>query len=475
MLRFTKLALLLLIIPLLFSACKRDIFEITDPVDTDSDDPVVVEFKKVADYDYTVLNEWFQLWLVLERYADGYRPCPNANALGYVGLANYEATVSGMPQYKSLASYYGMSVPKVFSNQEYHWPTVSNAVYNYLYTRLFPEVAQQYFTRIKLLNDKNERAFIEEVDPEVFTRSKNHGIAVAAAVWDYWRENDPVTFDGYKRPYEKNNWEERVDEPGAWTPTFPGPGEGLFPYWGDGMFLAANDDLKICRPYHDHVGQYSEDPGTYMYLQGAECLDRASTGKTYETQWIAEYWSDDLLDYTMSPPSRWISILDQVCAQDNASLELAIIGAAKVGIALHDAAIGCWGSKYYYNILRPITYIQENMDPDFKTNLNNPITKEYSITPTFPAYPSGHATFAGAASEVMSDVFGYSYSLTDRTHQDRGEFLGYPRNYTSFYQMANENAWSRILLGVHFKMDGEEGINYGTKIGKAVVNLPWKK
>lgn len=465
----------MLLIPLLFSACKRDIIDVVDPIDPDDDTPTTVEFKKVADYDYTILSDWHKLWLIIERYADGYRPCPNANSLGYVGLAAYEATVSGMPEYKSLANHYGMNLPKTFSNQEYHWPTVANAVYNYFYLRLFPEVAQQYYDRIKNLNERNERQFIEELDPEVFTRSKNHGIAVAAAVWDFWRERDPITFDGYRRPFEKNNWEDRVNEPGAWTPTFPGPDNGLFPYWGDGLYLAAGDDLKISRPYTDHIGNYSEDPGTYMYLQGMETLDRASTGKTYESQWIAEYWSDDLLDYTISPPSRWMSIIDQACAQEKSSLETGIIASAKVGLALHDAAIGCWGSKYYYNILRPVTYIQENMDPSFTTNLNNPVTQEYSVTPPFPAYPSGHATFAGAASEVMSDIFGFNFELTDRTHEDRGDLLGAPRHFTSFYQMANEIAWSRVLLGVHFRMDGEEGLEMGAKIGKAVNKLPWKK
>ncbi|MBK7701016.1 MAG: hypothetical protein IPJ39_20990 [Saprospiraceae bacterium] len=59
------------------------------------------EFKKVADYDYKIVHEWNDLWLEVERVASGYRPCPTANALGYVGLANYEATVSGMSDYQS--------------------------------------------------------------------------------------------------------------------------------------------------------------------------------------------------------------------------------------------------------------------------------------------------------------------------------------------------------------------------------------
>ena len=36
---------------------------------------------------------------------------------------------------------------------------------------------------------------------------------------------------------------------------------------------------------------------------------------------------------------------------------------AKVGIAVCDAFIACWNTKYRYNLLRPVTYIQRLIDP----------------------------------------------------------------------------------------------------------------
>jgi hypothetical protein len=41
--------------------------------------------------------------------------------------------------------------------------------------------------------------------------------------------------------------------------------------------------------------------------------------------------------------------------------------------------------------------------------------------------------------------------------------------------MAVENAWSRVPLGVHFRMDAESGVNLGYKCGQRVNKLPWKK
>ncbi|MGD0107511.1 MAG: hypothetical protein ABSC06_26255, partial [Rhodopila sp.] len=45
------------------------------------------------------------------------------------------------------------------------------------------------------------------------------------------------------------------------------------------------------------------------------------------------------------------------------------------------------------------------------------------------------------------------------------------RSYTSFTQAANENAYSRILVGFHFRKAIEEGTAYGRKIGERAATL----
>ena len=95
-------------------------------------------------------------------------------------------------------------------------------------------------------------------------------------------------------------------------------------------------------------------------------------------------------------------------------------------------------------------------------------------TPNFPAYPSGHATFSAASAEILTDLFGFDHPMTDRCHEGRVEFLSTPRSFGSFYEMAEENAYSRIPLGVHFRMDAEAGLDLGYRIGKKVNRLPWK-
>lgn len=446
------------------SSCKKE-----------ADDTGRVVSRTADKYDYRIVHEWNGLFLEVERYAEGYRPCPTANALGYLELASYEACLDGMPQYKSMAYLYqGLTIPATEAGKEYYWPAVVNATQNYLMSRLFTEVASEKFEKIKALNDKNEKIFLTETSQETFYRSKNHGEAVAAAVWD-WMKADAATFDGYKNPFKENVWRDRINEPGAWTPTVPGPGEGMFPYWGKGRTFAIKGDLKVCKHYKDYVGEYSEAPGSGLYVQALEVMAQNTPSLSYQTEWVGEFWSDDLLGLTFSPPSRWLAIADQVYVNENANLEEALVANAKAGMALHDAAIGAWNSKYYYNLERPETYIKRNIDPAWEPNLDNPLTGDLGISPSFPAYPSGHATFGAAAAEALASVFGYSYGMTDNCHKNRAEFSGYPRSFSSLYEMALENAWSRVPLGVHYRMDAEEGMRYGTEIGRAVNRLPWKK
>jgi hypothetical protein len=45
------------------------------------------------------------------------------------------------------------------------------------------------------------------------------------------------------------------------------------------------------------------------------------------------------------------------------------------------------------------------------------------------------------------------------------------RPFTSFSQAADENAYSRILVGFHFRKSVEEGTQYGRDIGRRAANL----
>ncbi len=414
---------------------------------------------------------WNELFLEVERYAPNYRPCPTARALAYLGLAAYEACVEGMPGYNSIAARtLGLDLPRVDKNLDYYWPEVVNAVYGYLMPLFFDHISAADKQKIQQLEASLELKYFEETSEETFIRSRLHGRAVAEKIWE-WARTDPYGHDAHKDPFRGYNWQARNTKPYDWEPVGPGPNNGIFPYWGDVRVFALPKGTFLCRP----PLPYSEASGSPLYAQALEVYAQNTPTWPYESRWIGEFWSDDLVNLTFSPPARWIAIASQVIEREAASLATALETYAKIGLALNDAAVGCWYSKYHYNIERPQAYIQRLIDPSWKSSLKNPLNGDEGINPPFPAYPSGHAVFGAAAAEVLASVFGYTYSMTDRCHESRTEFIGTPRTFDSFYDMALENAFSRVLLGVHFRMDSDEGMRYGTVVGRYVHQLPWKR
>lgn len=438
---------------LTFSACKKE----------EAPFPTSLE-QQVKDYPSDVLQGWNDLFLVIERYADGYRPGPAPRTLAYLGLAAYEAALPGMSdEYQSLEPLYrdqGLRIPLVEEGESYHWPTVVNASYAALMKQFFPHVAPDLKFRIYQLEAQNDEAAIQKISRSIFERSKRHGESVAGAVF-LWSASDVVGHNAFLNA--RPNTYFPPSGPGLWQPTYPDYSKGLFPFWGNARTLAIRPTDKLALP----PLPYSEQQGSLLRNEAMVVYNLNTPALSFEQRWIAEFWSDDALNLTFSPPSRFIAIANQVLKKENANLALGLYACLKVGLALNDAGIACWHSKYVYNYERPVSYIRRVIAPNWEPH--NP------FTPSFPAYPSGHATFGAAAAEVLSNVFGESYSMEDNSHIDRTDFLGMPRAFDSFREMAEENAYSRLPLGVHFRMDAVEGVRHGYQIGRRVNELPIKR
>lgn len=147
--------------------------------------------------------------------------------------------------------------------------------------------------------------------------------------------------------------------------------------------------------------------------------------------------------------------------QTASSLEEAAEAYVKVGLAVADAFICCWNTKYRDNLLRPVTYIRALIDPAWTPLL---------VTPPFPEYTSGHSVQSSAAAEVLTKMFG-QMPFTDHTHDDRGLA---PRSFGSFIQAAEEAAISRLYGGIHFRPAIENGLAQGWCIGQAVDALTFR-
>ena len=152
---------------------------------------------------------------------------------------------------------------------------------------------------------------------------------------------------------------------------------------------------------------------------------------------------------------------------------------ALVNIALADAGIAAWDTKYAYDLWRPVAAIRRADDDGNPATAADPGWTPLGapgdgfvpdFTPPFPAYTSGHATFGAATFRVLAAFYGRDdipFTLTsdefDGTHRP-----AVTRSFTGFGQAAAENGASRIYLGVHWGFDDVAGQAQGRDVADYV-------
>lgn len=154
-----------------------------------------------------------------------------------------------------------------------------------------------------------------------------------------------------------------------------------------------------------------------------------SNNYTREHMRIVGFWADGINTYT--PPGHWNAIAAANFVQLNWSEVRWARNMALLNMAMMDAAIACWDTKYLYFSPRPSQV--------------NPVIKTLTGLPNFPSYTSGHSTFSGAAASVLSYLI--------------------PPKATEFEAMANEASVSRMYGGLHYRSDCEQGLKCGARVG----------
>lgn len=231
----------------------------------------------------------------------------------------------------------------------------------------------------------------------------------------------------------------------------------ILPYWGNKATLIVPKAFFPLDPPYAKAKSFDQ-----AIYQDALSVYSQSMNMSKEDLWIAEFWSDDVRGLTFSPAGRWISITNQILSQKIISTKETINLYFKLGIGLHDAAIITWMHKYNYKLQRPSTYINNHLSSEWQ-----PLHHD----PAFPSYPSGHAVLGAVAGKILENQFGRTYTFTDKSHQNRIEFLGKKRTFHSFEEASIENGYSRFLLGVHFKEDCKAGLKLGFEIGRFINQM----
>ncbi len=262
------------------------------------------------------------------------------------------------------------------------------------------------------------------------------------------------------------------DEPGDWNRTAPGFLPPLLPQWPE----VTPFTIESVIPYRAPVPPALDTPEYATAVDEVMRLGRVdSTTRTADQTNIAIFWADG--GGTFTPPGHW----NQIAAEATSTAQLSLLDTARtfamLNLALADAGIAAWDSKYAYDLWRPIDAIRDAaLD-------NNPATSPDATwtpllpTPPFPTYTSGHSTFSGAADAVLTSLFGSEFAFTSAAdaHSAPGQRpldpeLVVSRSFGSFTEAAEEAGLSRIYGGIHYSFDNTAGLDAGRGVGQYVAS-----
>jgi hypothetical protein len=253
-------------------------------------------------------------------------------------------------------------------------------------------------------------------------------------------------------------------KPENWRETPPDYATGLEPYW-DNIRTLVIDSVNVYN--YKPLPEYSTEKNSAFYKMVNEVYEE-SLNTTDEKGKIAWFWDcNPILTihkghmvttiHKFTPPGHWLNIVNQITEKENSDYFTTTKAYTLTSMAMFDAIIGAWHVKYKTDLVRPITYIQEYIDPDWEPILQ---------TPPFPEYTSGHSATSASAAEMLTSIFGDNYAFTDNTQL---RFDLEERSFNSFKEAANQVNLSRFYGGIHYMQGVEEGGKQGTYIANLIL------
>jgi hypothetical protein len=237
-------------------------------------------------------------------------------------------------------------------------------------------------------------------------------------------------------------------DPGSWQRTPPAFGPGLFFNWQHvtPFAIQSSDQFRLGPPPALTSERYQRDLNEVKTVgelnSSVRPQDRTDVAKFYAAA---------------SPAQVWNSVAQQVSVEKFMSLSSRARAFALLNMAISDALVAIFDTKYFYVFWRPVTAIQAGGDPSWLPLIT---------TPSFPSYASAHASGSGAAAKVLALLFGpggHTITLTYPT------VPGVILQYTQLREITGDIDDARVYGGIHYRFDQEEGGKLGRRVGRYVV------
>jgi hypothetical protein len=404
-------------------------------------------------YPADVAIEWMRLQMRLTRVTPGFNSVVASRSFGYSGITLYESIVPGIHQHQSVAlQLSGITSLPPSKKATYYWPASANAAMASITRALFGNASAGSLASIDSLEAAFTAKFQSKATAQTLQSSVEFGRLVATAIFE-WSKTDGG-HEGYAHVTSPDYIPPAT--PGSWVPTPPAFSQPIHPFWGNNRPFVRNV-VSISQP--GAPLPFSTSPKSPFYQMVNE-LYTISQNLTAADSLTARFWGD--LPVNLNVPAHATNILTQLVVLNKYSLDDAAVAYAKHGIALSDAIISVFKTKYKYNLIRPVSYIRNVMG---LANWNTVIP-----TPPHPEYTAAHAVVSSASATVLGDIFGRQYAFTDHSYDD----LYGPRSFKSFDEYAKQAGLARLLAGIHYRPSIETGLKQGRIVGEMVNKLRFR-
>jgi hypothetical protein len=239
---------------------------------------------------------------------------------------------------------------------------------------------------------------------------------------------------------------------GQWRPTPPTSTPGFGPWVPDVMpfTLDRSSLFRVGPPPALTSRRYTRDYNEVLALGGDATTGNARTQAQTD---LAVFYTTDFM-------RTWNRTLRDIADEHIDHIAHSSRLFALANLAAADAFITVWDSKYYYNLWRPVTAIQEgNADGNPHTTGNSTWTP-FLPTPPYPDYTSGANGVAAAYMATLALFFrtdAFDFTVTTVP----GNLA---RDYTRFSHVLRDIVDVRVYQGIHFRFADEQGRNQGLAV-----------
>ena len=245
--------------------------------------------------------------------------------------------------------------------------------------------------------------------------------------------------------------------PGEWQPTLPAQAAAAFVQWGAVTPFGLDEcsQFRLSSPPALRTGKYAMD---YLEVMRVGRVDSAF--RPQDRTDVANFYA------AATPVQVWNSAARQVSVAQGKTLSENARTFAHLAMAVCDASIAVFETKYHYNFWRPVTAIRNGASDGNQLTNPDPDWLPLITTPPFPGYASAHATLSGAAREVLVRAFGADGHAVTLTHPGAA---GIVLNYTAWDEITDDIDDARVYGGIHFRFDQEAGAHQGRQVGSYIL------